>query len=162
MQINKRYVPKQLSRKDRKRQASMINRSRKMYRQGKYYTRKKVSSFHSKPSGHVANAKRIYGVDRIGATSELAKASGCSVGALSSIIRKGKGAYYSSGSRPNQTSHSWGIARLASALTSGKAAAVDIGILERGCSKNSRALRRARGAVRRHGHGTRKVPKTRV
>lgn len=162
MKINKRYVPKQLTRKDRKRQASMINRSRKLYRKGKYYTRKRVSSFHSKPSGHVAKAKRIYGVEKIGATSDLAKASGCSVGALSSIIRKGQGAYFSSGSRPNQTGQSWGVARLASALTSGKAAAVDIGILERGCSKGSRALRMAHGAVRRYGHGTRRVPKTRV
>lgn len=160
--FNKRYVPSALTKKDRKRQARMINRSKKLYRQGKYYTRKKVSSFRSKPSGHVEKAKRIYGVDRIGATSELAKKSGCSVGALRKIINKGQGAYFSSGSRPNQTGQSWGVARLASALTAGKAAAVDIGILEKGCSRGSRALRMAHGAVRRYGHGTRRVPKTRV
>ena len=31
----------------------------------------------------------------------------------------------SSGSRPNQNAQSWGLARLASAITAGKAAAVD-------------------------------------
>ena len=162
MEFVKRYVPSGLSQNDKKRQASMIRKSRRLYKKGQYMTRKKVASFHSKPSGHVARAKRIYGVDRIGATSELAKASGCSVGALRKIISKGEGAYFSSGSRPNQTGQSWGNARLASALTSGKAAAVDIGILEKGCSKGSRALRMAHGAVRRYGHGTRRVPKTKV
>ena len=40
-------------------------------------------------------------------------------------MKKGQGAYYSSGSRPNQSAHSWGYARLASAITGGKSAAVD-------------------------------------
>ena len=53
------------------------------------------------------------------------KKTGCSIEALKKIVNKGEGAYYSSGSRPNQTSHSWGYARLASAITGGKAAAVD-------------------------------------
>jgi len=37
------------------------------------------------------------------------------------IVKKGKGAYYSSGSRPNQIPHSWGYTRLASAITGGNA-----------------------------------------
>ena len=74
-------------------------------------------------------------------------------------MRKGEGAYYSSGSRPNQTSQSWGLARLASSITSGKAAAVDYSILEKGCKKNSKALRLAKLAKKKHGHGTRRVPK---
>jgi len=40
---------------------------------------------------------------------------------LQKIVNKGMGAYYSSGSRPNQTPASWGIARLASAITGGPA-----------------------------------------
>ena len=45
--------------------------------------------------------------------------------ALKHITKKGRGAYYSSGSRPNQTAQSWARARLASALTGGNASAVD-------------------------------------
>jgi len=89
----------------------------------------------------------------------LAKKTGCSKKTLRNIIKKGQGAYYSSGSRPNQTSHSWGIARLASTITSGKAAAVDFNILKEGCNNKSKALLLAKKAKKKHGHGTRKVPK---
>jgi hypothetical protein len=41
------------------------------------------------------------------------------------IIEKGKGAYYSSGSRPNQTPSSWALARLASVIMNGPARKVD-------------------------------------
>jgi hypothetical protein len=41
------------------------------------------------------------------------------------IIEKGKGAYYSSGSRPNQTPTSWALARLASVIMNGPARKVD-------------------------------------
>jgi hypothetical protein len=52
---------------------------------------------------------------------------------------------------------------LASAVTAGKAAAVDFSILQRGCHpKTSKALRFAKRAVRKHGHGTRRVPKIRL
>jgi hypothetical protein len=162
MITNLRYLPKRLSIKDKKKQARMLMKSKRLYKKGKYYTRKKVSSFKSKPSQHVAHAQKIYGVEKIGATSELSKATGCSKAALSKIINKGAGAYYSSGSRPNQTAQSWGLARLASAITSGKAAAVDYNILESGCTKTSKALKLAKKAVKKHGHGTRKVPKTKV
>tara|TARA_R110002020_G_scaffold468312_3_gene692485 strand:+ start:586 stop:981 length:396 start_codon:yes stop_codon:yes gene_type:complete len=41
------------------------------------------------------------------------------------VIDKGKGAYYSSGSRPNQTPTSWGLARLASVILGGPARKID-------------------------------------
>ena len=41
------------------------------------------------------------------------------------ILKKGRGAYYSSGSRPNQTSSSWAYARLASVIMGGPARKVD-------------------------------------
>jgi len=154
-----RYLPKRLTKKDKKLQYGMLMKSRNMYKKGKYFTRKALTSYKSKPSKHIMNAKRLYGVENIGPTDELARATGCSKKALGEIVRKGQGAYYSSGSRPNQTSQSWGIARLASAITSGKAAAVDYSILEKGCKKNSKALTLAKKARQKHGHGTRKVPK---
>jgi hypothetical protein len=140
MNINNRYVPKSLTNKDKIKQRNMIIKSRKLYKKGKFYTRKKVPSFHSKKSNHIKNAEKIYHVTKISSSNELAKATGCSKTALSKIINKGMGAYYSSGSRPNQTPHSWGIARLASAITSGKAAIVDFDILKSGCKKGSKAL----------------------
>ena len=41
------------------------------------------------------------------------------------IINKGRGAYYSSGSRPNQTPESWGLGRLASVILNGPARRID-------------------------------------
>jgi hypothetical protein len=162
MRINLRYLPKNLTRKDKGVQSKMLIKSRRLYKKGKFYTRKAIPSFKSKKSPHILKAMKIYNVDKIGATNELAKATGCSKSALAKIINKGQGAYYSSGSRPNQTSQSWGLARLASSITSGKAAAVDYNILEEGCKKNSKALTMAKKSKRKHGHGTRKVAKVKI
>jgi len=156
IRVPQRYLPKTLSRRDKEIQARMLRKSRRLYKQGKYYTRKQVPSFHSKPSGHMANARKMYKMDKIAPSGQLAKATGCSVAALRKIVNKGEGAYFSSGSRPNQTAQSWGIARLASAITGGKAAAVDFKIIEEGCSHSGRAFRLAnksrknkrRGAIR--------------
>ena len=162
MKINLRYLPRRLTKRDRRKQSKELSKSKKLYKKGIYHTRKNLSSFISKPSHFVKEAKRMYHVDKIGPTNELSKASGCSKSALAKIINKGEGAYYSSGSRPNQSAQSWGVARLGSALTSGKAAAVDYNILEEGCKPNSKALKLAKKARRKHGHGTRRVPKTNI
>lgn len=137
-----RYVPMSLSRKDLQKQRKGLLASRRAYKsQGVYVPRPHVASFRSKPSKHVAKAQRMYGVKSIVPSRQLARATGCSVSALKQIVKKGEGAYYSSGSRPNQTAHSWAYARLASAITGGKAAKVDAHILEKGC-KNGRPSRR--------------------
>jgi hypothetical protein len=156
MKINLRYLPKKLTKKDRKKQSNMLVKSRRLYKKGIYYTRKAVNSFKSKKSNHIVNAEKMYKVDKIGATDELAKATKCSKSALAKIISKGAGAYFSSGSRPNQTAQSWGLARLASSITGGKAAAIDYSILEKGCKPNSKALTLAKKARR---NGTRKARK---
>ena len=44
---------------------------------------------------------------------------------INKILDKGRGAYYSSGSRPNQTAQSWALARLASVVMNGPARKVD-------------------------------------
>ena len=157
MKIPIRYVPTKLTRKDRKRQIQMLTKSRRLYKQHKYFTRKKVASFKSKPSNHVANARRIYGIEDVKPSKKLARATGCSVSALKKIVQKGEGAYYSSGSRPNQTAQSWGYARLASALTGGKSAAVDFSIIEKGCSHTKKAFKMAQKAKAKGIHKTRKI-----
>lgn len=159
MKINLRYLPKNLTKKDRKKQRNELIKSRRLYRKGLYHARPKVASFRSKKSNHIIKAKQMYHVDKIRATYELAKATECSKTALAKIINKGAGAYYSSGSRPNQTAQSWGVARLASSITAGKAAAVDYTILEKGCKSPSRALTLAKRAKKKHKQGTRRVPK---
>jgi hypothetical protein len=135
-----RYLPKVLTRKDRKKQLGMLMKSRKLYKNKKYFTRKKVSSFKSKPSKHVRTARKMYHVDKIKPNKELSKATGCSISALKQIVKKGEGAYYSSGSRPNQTAQSWGIARLSSSITGGNAAIVDYKIIEKGCNHRKKAF----------------------
>ena len=159
MKINIKYLPKILTKKDRKSQSNELLQSRRLYKKGIYHSRRKFKSFTSKKSKHIIKAEKIYNVDKIAPTNELAKATGCNKKALAKIINKGAGAYYSSGSRPNQTAQSWGIARLASAITSGKAAAVDYTILEEGCKPKSKALTLAKRAKAK---GTRRVPKVNV
>ena len=141
LSIPKTYVPSTLSRKDQQKQLRMLKNSRNLYTQGKYLTRKKVKSFVSLPSLHVRRAQRLYGVP-IRPTRALAKASGCPLPVLQGIVKKGEGAYYSSGSRPNQTAKSWAYARLASALTGGKAAKVDYHLVKR-CKPTKKAFQLA-------------------
>ena len=154
-----KYIPLRLSKKDRKKQKKELKKSRKMYKKGKYYTRKKMKSFKSKKSNHIINAEKIYKIKTLKINNELERKTGCSKKALRKILKKGQGAYFSSGSRPNQTAHSWGYARLASSITSGKSAAVDFKILKEGCKSNSKALRLAKKARKKHGFGTRRVPR---
>jgi hypothetical protein len=99
------------------------------------------------------DARRIYDIATVTPNAELSLKTGCTLSALRQIVRKGEGAYYSSGSRPNQTARSWGLARLASALTSGKAAAVDYDILERGCDHKKKAFILANKSRKKYGHG---------
>jgi hypothetical protein len=155
-----RYLPQNLTKKDKKKQAQMLQKSRRLYKKHKYFDRPNLASYKNKTSKHVLNARKIYGVDKIIPGKELARATGCTLDALQKIVNKGEGAYYSSGSRPNQTPQSWGIARLASALTAGKSAAVDYSILESGCNHKKKAFLLAKKARQKYGYGhskTRKV-----
>jgi DNA-binding Xre family transcriptional regulator len=157
-----RYVPKKLTKKDKQKQVKMLLKSKKLYKKDKYYTRKKVSSYKSKKSSHILNARKIYNIDNITPNKELAEKTGCSISALNQIVKKGEGAYFSSGSRPNQTAQSWGLARLASSLTSGKAAAVDYDIIEKGCDHKKKAFTLAAKARKKYGYGHSKTKKVAV
>lgn len=149
MKIPIRYLPFRLSRKDKKKQIMGLRRSKQLYKKGIYKARPFLSSFHNKTSKHIVKARRLYHIENMGIGDELARKTGCSVGALRAIVKKGEGAFYSSGSRPNQTARSWGFARLASSLTGGKSSAVDYAILERGCRHDGRAFRMAKTARRK-------------
>jgi len=154
----RRYVPGNLTKKDRKSQITMLLKSRRLYKTHKYYTRKPLSSNTNKKSNHIMNARRIYDIQTITPNKELAQKTGCSISSLNQIVKKGEGAYYSSGSRPNQTPQSWGLARLASALTAGKAAAVDYDIISKGCKHTKKAFIMAKKARKQYKYGRRGIP----
>jgi hypothetical protein len=159
--VPKTYIPDKLTRKDRTKIKKELKKSIKNYKDGKYIVRKKVKSFKSKKSKHILNAERIYKIENLSINSELVKKTKCSKKTLDTILKKGLGAYYSSGSRPNQTPHSWGYARLASAITGGKASGVDYKLLENGCDTNSIALRLAT-KTRMSRDRTRKIHKVKL
>ena len=118
--VPSKYVPKGLSAADKKKQVKSIIEKK---------DRPKVESVKSKRSSHVVKFEKKYGkkiTDKSWIDKNLLKSAG-----QEQILKKGRGAYYSSGSRPNQTPSSWAYARLASALTGGAAAKVDKAILNK-------------------------------
>jgi len=157
-----RYVPSKLSKKDKAKQIQMLGKSRRMYKNKKYYTRKTLASYTNKPSKHIIKARKIYNIQNITPNNELAKKTGCSLSALKKIVKKGEGAYFSSGSRPNQTAQSWGLARLASSITAGKAAAVDYDIIDKGCNHRKPAFLLANKSRKKYKFGHSKTKKIQV
>ena len=112
--INPKYVPKSLSPEDRKKQIKSIKEGT---------DRPKVDSFKSKRSGWAKKFEDKYGY-KISETSKITK-SIISKKGIDEILKKGRAAYYTGGSRPNQTSTSWARARLASVLMKGPALKID-------------------------------------
>ena len=154
-----RYLPKKLTKKDKNKQFKMLIKSKKLYKKHQYYTRKNISSYKNKKSNHISNARKIYNIQNISPNKELAEKTGCKISALKQIVKKGEGAYYSSGSRPNQTPQSWGLARLARSLTSGKAAAVDYDIIKNGCDHKKKAFILANKSRKKYKYGHSKTKK---
>lgn len=153
IQFPTRYVPNILSRRDNRSQLRMLLKSRNMYKKHKYFNRKRVPSYKSIKSKHLMHASKIYGIRNITPNRELSLKTGCTISALKKIVNKGAGAYYSSGSRPNQTPQSWGLARLASSITAGKAAAVDYDIIKNGCNHKGRAFILANQSRKKYKYG---------
>ena len=87
------------------------------------------TKFKTKRSQWVEKYEKKYG-HKITDTNYLYKNIITKTGA-DKIIDKGRGAYYSSGSRPNQSNESWAQARLASVIMNGPARKVDKNIWEK-------------------------------
>lgn len=104
-------------------QARLIRQSQKQYEQtGEVKARPKVSTKPSPRSTHVKKFEDKYGFK----ITEKAKVKQLFPDTdVDKILAKGKGAYMTSGSRPNQTPDSWANARLASVLTGGNALKID-------------------------------------
>ena len=120
--IPKKYTNK-LSTKDKKKQLKNIERSKKSYKRGVYVDRPKLKSFKNKKSQWILKFEKKYNhkiTDQNFIHNNIISKKGQNL-----ILKKGRGAYYSSGSRPNQTSSSWAYARLASVIIGGPARKVD-------------------------------------
>ena len=120
--IPKKYTAR-LSRKDKAKQKRSLMRSRKMYKKGIYVDRPKLKSYPKKRSEWIVKFEKRYNrkiTDKNFIDKHILSKKG-----QNQILKKGRGAYYSSGSRPNQSSSSWAYARLASVITGGKARKVD-------------------------------------
>jgi|TARA_Y100001937_G_C6865964_1_gene218445 hypothetical protein len=130
------YIPKSLSEADKKKQKKQLEKSRKDYKKGKYTEREDLKSFKERPSSFVKEVKKKTGLpmnfdklaDKLTRTDKREKEL---LKGFEEIYEKGKGAYYSSGSRPNQTPESWGKARVASVLVGGKSRNIDKAIVKK-------------------------------
>jgi len=120
MSYSSTYVPKTLTKEDKKKQIKSIKDKT---------DRPKLESFKSKRSSHVIKFEKKYKTkitDEKFINDNILKKQG-----QLEILKKGMGAYYSSGSRPNQTPESWAYARLASVIMNGPARKVDIKIFNK-------------------------------
>ena len=124
----KKYTNK-LSRKDKQKQLTGLRRSSKSYKKGKYYTRPKMKSFKNKKSSWTQQFHELY--PKAKTMNQISKQTGISKKALMAVKKKGMGAYYSSGSRPNQTAESWGKARMYAYILGSPTRKVDHHITEK-------------------------------
>lgn len=115
--IPKKYTNR-LSKKDKLKQEKNIRRSIRQYKKGKYIDRPKLKSYRNKKSSWVVKFEKKYGKD-VKSYKDISEVTGIPIQALDAVVKKGKGAYYSSGSRPNQTPESWGKARMYSYIMGG-------------------------------------------
>jgi len=122
MKTPKRYTAK-LSRKDTQKQKKYLKKSQKDYKKGKYYQRPKLKSFKSKKSNWTTKFHAMYPEAKT--MKQISQATKIPLRALQAVKKKGMGAYYSSGSRPNQTPESWGKARMYSYILGGPTRRVD-------------------------------------
>ena len=118
--IPKQYIPESLTDEDLAKQVKSIKEEK---------GRPKVDSFKSKRSNWVKDFEdkyktKISDFDFI--EKKILKKEG-----IKQVLNKGVGAYYSAGSRPNQTATSWSRARLASVIMGGPARKIDKNIWEK-------------------------------
>jgi|TARA_A100001015_G_scaffold315516_1_gene427515 hypothetical protein len=114
MSIPKKYLPDTLTKEDKAKQKKSIEEGT---------DRPKVDSYKSKRSKFVVAFEKKY--DTVITDDEFISKNIISKEGIKQILAKGMAAYYSSGSRPNQTKESWARSRLASVIMNGKAREVD-------------------------------------
>ena len=108
-------------------QQRLIRQSQREYKkEGMVSDRPRVSDAPTKRSSHAKRFEDRYGFP----VTDLKKVKEKFPTAdVDKILARGRGAYMSSGSRPNVSASAWAYARLASALTGGKASKIDKDLL---------------------------------
>jgi len=116
---SKKYVPDYLSKSDKKKQIESIKKktNRPKLKSAKPKRSSWVSKFEKK-YGYKITDKRVF--------KDVLKKKGFEL-----IKKKGMGAYYSSGSRPNVSALQWGLARVASVILGGASRRIDKDIWEK-------------------------------
>src|SRR6056300_16205 len=99
--LNKKYVPKSLTSSQKAKQVKSIKEGR---------PRPKLKGIPQRRSSYTIKAERYFGKGNT-SISDVAKKLKIPTTGLNLIKKKGEAVYYSSGSRPNQTPQSWGMAR---------------------------------------------------
>jgi hypothetical protein len=99
-----RYVPKSLSKEDKKKQIESIKKQ----------TIRPKTDYPSKESKWTKKAKKYFKGDT--SLENISKSINVPIEGLKEIIKKGEKAYFVSGSRPNTQPFQWGMARLYSLL----------------------------------------------
>jgi hypothetical protein len=102
--VLKKYVPKTLTATQRKKQIQSILEG----------TDRPKLDIPRRKSKWTILAHKYFGESP--SLEDISKKINVPVKGLQEIVDKGRGAYYSSGSRPNQTKESWGVARLYAVL----------------------------------------------
>lgn len=128
MTLPPQYV-RGLSKKDKQKQLKNLKTAKRSYKRGKYVSRPKLKSFKEKKSSWTQKFHKLH--PNAKTLKQISDATGIPKGALSAVKKKGMGAYYSSGSRPNQTAESWGLARMYSYILGGPTRKIDHHITEK-------------------------------
>jgi hypothetical protein len=125
------FYLKGLNKKDTKKHKKYILDRRKSAKKGDFLSRNlELKSYKYKKSQNVLAFERKYGV-KITDKKGIFRKVGLPVKAQKEILDKGKGAFFSSGSRPGQTPQSWAYGRLASVILKKGAYKYDKHILDK-------------------------------
>ena len=125
------FYLKGLDKKDTKKHKKYILDRRKSAKKGEFISRNlELKSYKYKKSQNVLAFERKYGV-KITDMKGIERKVGLPVKAQKEILDKGKGAFFSSGSRPGQTPQSWAYGRLASVILKKGAYKYDKHILDK-------------------------------
>ena len=118
--LPKRYVPDSLTPSQKAKQVKSIKEKK---------DRPKLD-VKNRRSKWTVKAEKYFGKGNT-SINDIAKKLKINKKGLQLIMDKGMGAYYSSGSRPNQSASSWGQARIYSVLFGGNARDIDASIVKK-------------------------------
>jgi hypothetical protein len=120
-----------LNKKDTKKHKKYIIERIKNYKKGKFTLKKpKLKSYKNKKSTKVISFEKKYGI-KITNSKKIEEIVGIPRKAQKEILDKGRAAFFTSGSRPNQNPNSWAYGRLSSVILKQGAYKYDKSILNK-------------------------------